>query len=120
MDSIGADGYVYELKTTTEGMDDFAIARTLRKYRYAFQRAHHLTTFGAAAPGLIKGHRWVFLSTNAPYHARIVEDHYLAEIGEREFYEALEAVAICEQSGMWPGYPDFSDLSHIHQRGNMQ
>lgn len=105
--------HAYEIKTTADPVDDAGIKRTILRYLYHFQRAHHLTVFGQAQPGLFENHSWVFVSTKPPYHARVIDSTVLGEMGLDLWREAFDIYKKALASGDWYGYPDRTSIDYL-------
>lgn len=100
------DGEIlWDVKTTSEELDEYNLSKTIANYGYHFQAAQYLEVFEAAgAPRNGFGIIWV--NKSAPHHSRItlLSDEFLA-MGRNDFNYALYLLNKCRDSGEWPGYP---------------
>ncbi len=102
-DIIDRHGVVWDLKTTSKGMEDRDLAWTVLKMSYHFQAAHHMSVLGAT-----DGWGWIFVSTDGPaVHIRCfrASDLFL-EKGNDDFNRALETYQECLRTREWPGFAD--------------
>jgi exodeoxyribonuclease VIII len=106
-DLITKDNYIWDVKTTSQGMTDDALARTIFKEGYHFQAVHHSETFKKAGIP-VKGFGWIFVSTNtAAVHikTRIAGEKTLKN-GKKDWDIALQTYEECLETDSWPGYDD--------------
>jgi len=102
-DYIGADGWLYDLKTTTSAHYD-AVTRTVESFGYHIQAAHYLDTFRAAGMAL-KGMRFVFVEKNRPHCVSVVAlDEAFVDIGRSQTSLARKTWRRCLATGEWPDY----------------
>lgn len=100
-----SQGMLWDVKTTSESIDDENIARIIFASRYHFQVAHHLRVFNDHGLEL-SGAGWIFISTKTPaIHIRLVQAlPDLLTWARRDHDYALEKLDICMQCDSWPGY----------------
>ncbi len=105
-DLLCTDGMIWDLKTTSKGMDDKSLYWTIMNMGYHFSAAHYIRTFEEHIP--IIGFGWIFVSTDLPaVHIRIVKaSQELLEAGKRDFNYAIALLKGCLMSGEWYGYSD--------------
>lgn len=111
-DSLGADGWAYDLKTTTDA-SEAAVKRAMESYGYHVQAAHYLDTYAAATQGQrLKGMRFVFVEKTAPHGVSVVQiSESDAEttgwmvLARDQLAEARRLWAACVSADDWPGYP---------------
>lgn len=100
------DGEIlWDVKTTSEELDEYNLSKSIASYGYHFQAAHYLEVFEAAgAPRNGFGIIWV--NKAAPHHARItlLSDEFL-KMGRNDFNYALYLLNKCRDTDVWPGYP---------------
>jgi len=100
------DGEIlWDVKTTTEELDEYNLSKSIASYGYHFQAAHYLEVFAAAgAPRNGFGIIWV--NKSAPHHARVtlLSDEFLV-MGRNDFYYSLQLLNSCRNTDVWPGYP---------------
>lgn len=110
VDHRGADGWLYDLKTTTDASPE-AIRRSVESYGYHVQAQHYVETWRAAG-GECRGMRFVFVEKAPPHEVAIVElvsDE--TEAGDWSVTAAdMTASArrtwrACLDAGEWPGFP---------------
>ncbi len=105
-DWLADEGILWDVKTTSDAMDDFSLMRTVRKYGYHFQAAHHTNVFSQYKA--IKGFGWIFISTGYPAThiiTRRCPDDLLRE-GERDHMQALDILTDNLESLEWRGLDD--------------
>jgi hypothetical protein len=102
-DYVGADGWLYDLKTTTSAHYD-AVTRTVESFGYHIQAAHYLDTFRAAGMAL-KGMRFVFVEKTRPHCVSVVAlDEAFVDIGRSQTAAARRTWRRCLATGEWPDY----------------
>lgn len=96
---------LWDVKTTTEDVDEETLSRVVGKYGYHFQAAQYLEIWAhldqyRPAFGIV----WV--NKNPPHHARVtlLSGEYLDE-GKDDFDYALKLHRQCTTAKHWPGYP---------------
>ena len=109
IDSIGRGIHqINDIKTTSAGLSDFAIAKNIVNFGYDLSAAFYIrgyeTLFRELA-GRIE-FRWIFVETEPPYEIRVIEaDATTLEFGRRKAERAIWLWADCMETGYWPGYP---------------
>jgi hypothetical protein len=97
---------IWDVKTTSESIDNENLFRIVFNHGYHFQAAHHMKVFNGCGANLT-GWGWVFVSTKTPaVHIRMVhapED--LLKWGQKDHQYALDQLDICLENNQWPGYP---------------
>lgn len=109
LDSIGAGIHqIWDIKTTSAGLSEFAIARHIVNFGYDLSAAFYIkgyeTLFKELA-GRIE-FRWIFVETEPPYEIRVIDaDATTLEFGRRKAEAAMYMWTSCMASDHWPGYP---------------
>lgn len=105
-DLLCDDGWIWDLKTTSKGMDDKSLYWTIMNMGYHFSAAHYIAAFEEHIS--INGFGWIFISTDMPaIHIRIVRaSRDLLAAGMRDFNYAIHVLKSCTKNGEWYGYPD--------------
>ena len=98
-------GIITDLKTTHDASRG-AFSRTIWTYGYYLQAAHYLT--GANTLGLsVRWFTFIAVEQEPPYAVAV---YHLSDAalmaGEGQLGELLEIYKRCEETGIWPGYPD--------------
>lgn len=107
LDALLLDGprpLVVDLKTTSGGLDDASIAKSVADYGYHQQASWYLDA--AESLGLVDAaFLFVFVQKAAPHLVRVVEldTDALAE-GARANAAAMDLWAECRATGTWPGH----------------
>jgi len=102
---------VVDYKTTSGGLDDDSIRRTVHRYGYHQQAPFYLDALPAL--GVTAGAAFVFLfqQKTPPYMVRAVQlDDDALALGRDRNRAALARFRDCQQSGVWPGYSTDSDV----------
>jgi len=102
---ISLPGTIVDLKTTSKGLSDRQIEKTIVEYGYQFSAAMYIEV--AKALGIsIGAFEWVFLQSEAPHqHRFFAANEDMLERGKWEFYKTLEIYRLAAETGNWPGYP---------------
>jgi hypothetical protein len=102
-DYVGADGWLYDLKTTKSAHYD-AVTRTVESFGYHIQHEHYLDTFRAAGMPL-KGMRFVFVEKTRPHCVSVVAlSQTFIDIGRSQTADARRTWRRCLATGEWPDY----------------
>lgn len=98
-DIIDKHGRLWDLKSTSQGMDDKSLMWTCFKMGYHFQAAHHKHVFKNTEQS---GHIWISTDTPA-VHIRIttLSDAFY-QAGRQDFEYALGLRDGCQLAGNWP------------------
>ncbi len=106
-DFLGKDGILWDVKTTSDPLDDYSLMRTVHKFGYHFQAAHHMTCFRDFTP--VNGFGWIFVSTAYPAVHIVTKraPENLLEQGFRDHGIAIDRLKECMDTGEWPS--DFDD-----------
>ncbi len=96
---------LWDVKTTTEELDEYNLSKSIASYGYHFQAAHYLECFEAAGASR-NGFGIIWVNKSAPHHARItlLSDEFL-QMGRNDFNYALYLLKKCRDTDVWPGYP---------------
>lgn len=96
---------IWDIKTTSRGLSDAEIARTIVSHGYELRAAFYLLGMNAIEPTGGHRFRWVFVESDAPHEVRIIEaDPVTLGIGTKKAAKALEIWKRCLRTGHWPGY----------------
>lgn len=104
---IESAAMLWDVKTTSKGIDDDSIAKTIYHMGYHFQAAHHNHCFKENGRELER-YGWIFVSTETPaIHIRCVEaSPELLAAGRKDFDAARKTHEACQLINDWPGYDD--------------
>ena len=96
---------IWDVKTTTDGIDDFNLYRTIKKYRYDFQAAHYLKVFNSLL-GAYRKFGWIFVDTNSPaQHIRLIKaPEIMIRKALYDHGNVLDNIRDCMSSNVWEGY----------------
>ncbi len=96
---------IVDVKTTTGGLSDDELERTIGRFGYDMQAAFYLD----GADVLAKSDRrflFVFVTKNEPHHIRVIELSATALYeGRYKYRKALDHWAGCVKNKVYPGYP---------------
>jgi len=105
VDWLRCDGIV-DLKTTESAAPD-ALSKSAHNYGYAIQAPFYLRGFRELLPGGDPFFVHIAVEKTPPY---LVHVNQLTERamtwGDRQVGQALEIYRDCQESGIWPGYPE--------------
>lgn len=104
-DKISDVGALTDLKTTTDASPE-AFTRAIAKYFYYGQAAHYLS--GAQVLGLdAKFFTIIAVEKEPPYCVAVyhIKDDAV-RAGEDELKPLIDLYARCQETGVWPGYPN--------------
>jgi hypothetical protein len=109
IDSIGRGIHqIWDIKTTSSGLSDAAINRTIVNLGYDISAAFYIKGLETLFPELAGRveFRWIFIETEAPYDLRVKRPTATTlEFGRRKAEAAIAIWARCIASGQWPGWP---------------
>ena len=106
-DLIDSDGWIWDLKTTSDGLSEHEMLRTIYKYNYHFKAAHHVAVMRRCGMD-IKGFGWIFLSTTSlkpQFLARKCSDLLMMK-AEDEWSMSLSMLSLCMKNNYFPGFPE--------------
>lgn len=97
---------LFDVKTTSSGMDDYSLARAVFDFGYHFQAVHHSWVFKMLLDTKLD-FGWIFVSTGTPYpHVRILKaDSLWLSYGQNDWDSAINTLATCRNQNHYPGYP---------------
>src|ERR1035437_7583389 len=101
-------GTVWDIKTTSAGLSDAALSRTIVNFGYDLSAAFYLRAARALSGELNANtnFRWVFVETEPPFEVRVIKaDATTLAMGDRKAATAIAKWQRCKKSGEWPGYP---------------
>jgi hypothetical protein len=101
-------GLVVDLKTTSGGLDLWALGSTVAKWGYHLQIAMY--RMGLRANGVDLMPAFIFVRSTPPYDSRVVTmtPDQVAD-SERDVRRLLKIIARCDAAGIWPGVSDAVD-----------
>lgn len=104
-DLLGKD-IIWDVKTTSESVDDDNLFKLVFNSGYHFQAAHHMHVFNALE-AQIKSFGWIFISTKTPaVHIRMVQaPEILLKWARNDHQYALNKLEKCLETNDWSGYP---------------
>jgi exodeoxyribonuclease VIII len=96
---------IWDVKTTTDGIDDFSLYRTIKKYRYDFQAAHYLWVFNHLL-GAYRKFGWIFVDTSSPaQHIRLIKaPEIMIRKALYDHGSVLDSIRDCMKDDIWEGY----------------
>lgn len=109
------DKMIWDVKTTSKGVDHSTLSRNIFDFGYHFQAAHQMMVFNENGVEVNKW-GWIFLSTNTPEIHIVTKQAStkLLECATTDFEYAIELYNECQKSGNWWGFsnkePDVIDL----------
>lgn len=112
--AVGEAGVIVDLKTV-QSASRSAVERDLFRYGYQIQGAHYLAGLEAVSPQPAGNSRRRFLlicvEKTPPYLCAVYElDNVAITDGEDRRKRALRIWRACQNSGVWPGYPDGCEI----------
>lgn len=101
-DWLGNDGILWDIKTSSKGVSDSQIHRTILDMGYHFQAAHHMRVIGDHANVVWYG--WIFVDTDSPSVNIVTRlaSKSLLDTGERDLDSALDKLDRCLDLDEWP------------------
>lgn len=100
-DFIDADGWIYDLKTTSDAIDERSALRTILNYKYHVQAAHYIR-LAQNHRGDILGHRIIFVEKDAPHSVAIYEiAGEILDAGRDECERAYAIFDRCRADNTW-------------------
>ena len=105
---------VIDFKTTSLGLTDENLARTVDNLGYDVSAGHYIRGLTKLIPESAGRWRWLWLwsETSQPHETRITQaDAATLEIGDRKAATAQVIFERCLREGNWPGYP--SDIGIV-------
>jgi hypothetical protein len=113
----GGYPYVVDLKTTHRPASTHGWQQQVESYALHEQAAHYLRGLQVLRPlegDLSRRFAWLVCETEPPYCVRVFDaDEAALQIGADEVAKYLAAYADCEQSGVWPGWPEGMDVAGL-------
>jgi exodeoxyribonuclease VIII len=105
-DWISSDGFLLDLKTTTDASPD-AFGRSALSYRYHVQAAFYSDGFYFATGNYPKAFIFLVVEKEYPFAvACYYAEPRTIELGHAAYMRNLQTYAECLQTGVWPGYSD--------------
>lgn len=99
---------MWDVKTSTEGMTNEEIYKTIKRYKYDFSAAYYMRVGNIALNNTIKNFGWIFVDTSSPaLHIRLVTCPIsLLQSADERVISSLTKIAQCQRDNVWPGYID--------------
>lgn len=99
---LDTEDILWDVKSTSEGISDLEIYRTIKKHLYHFQAAHYCKIFGKEKFG------WIFIDTKDTLHLsrRVLCPPELLSSGFSLHDHAINILSECLKTQSWPGYPE--------------
>lgn len=99
---------ILDIKTTTGGMTNEDLYKTIRAYKYDFSAAHYLRVFNSILDNSLTNFVWIFLDTKSPsLHIRLVRCPIsLLQDASQRVEDVFVKIAECQKTNVWPGYSD--------------
>lgn len=101
LDCITADGWIYDLKTTSDGIDERTALRTVLNYKYHLQAAHYIR-LAQCHRGDINGHRVVLVEKDTLQVAIYEIAGEVLQAGRDECQRAYKLFDDCRAEAYWP------------------
>jgi len=97
-------GEVWDVKTTSKGLDDDSLSKQIFFNGYHFSAAHHMKVMEAAGFP-VTGWGWVFVSTATPAPHIVIKkaSKEMLDTAFEDWNTALEILKNCEKKQVWPG-----------------
>lgn len=101
-------GIIWDIKSSSEDIDDGNLFKIVFNGGYHFQAAHHKMVMAEALGESIDSFGWIFISTKTPaVHIRMVRaPKKLLQWSSSDHSYALNKLNSCLISNEWPGYAD--------------
>jgi hypothetical protein len=98
---------IWDVKTTSESLDDDSLFKIVFNNGYHFQAVHHTKVLNAQENVDIKEFGWIFVSTKTPaVHIRMAKaPQELLKWARQDHDYALAKLEKCLESNEWSGYP---------------
>ena len=101
-DCISADGWIWDLKTTSESIDERGALRTILNYKYHVQAAHYIRLAQCHRADIL-GHRIILVEKDAPHSDAMYEiAGEVLQAGRDECQRAYKLFDDCRADGYWP------------------
>jgi len=96
---------LWDVKTSSRGVSDSEISRTIFKMGYHFQLAHHMHVWNENEYE-IESFGWIFVDTENPGCHIVIRraSERLIKAAKKDFEYALGLLQECDITGKWPGY----------------
>lgn len=106
IDAVGADGYLYDIKTT-EDASSGSFLSSVRSYRYNLQAYFYMLCYEIETGIRPRGFRFIAAEKVAPFDCAVYElGPDLMAFAVADFNRAVSLYASCQNFGSWPGYPN--------------
>lgn len=100
-DCISADGWIWDLKTTSDGIDERSALRTILNYKYHVQAAHYIR-LAQCHRGDINGHRIIMVEKDTLQVAMYEIAGEVLQAGRDECQRAYALFDNCRTEAYWP------------------
>lgn len=101
-DWLGNNGILWDIKTSSKGVSEFEMNRTIKDMGYHFQAAHHMHVLSEHAE--IRDFGWIFIDTDSPsvnIVTRLISQSLLVW-GQKDFNSAINQLKECVDTDIWP------------------
>ena len=107
IDAVGSDGFLYDLKTTSDDADPRSFVRTSLNYKYALQSYIYRMAFETAFCERLQGFRIVAVEKEPPHAgACYTLGSEIMTTAAFDFEKAITLYKTCSALDEWPGYPE--------------
>lgn len=104
---------VVDVKTTSKGLDDRSLSKTMFEYGYHQQEDFYRRGY-RAVHGVWPSFAFIFVQDFQPHLVRVIEvDDQFRRLGQERNNDALRLWRYCQASGDWPAYPPADDFTLI-------
>lgn len=107
IDAVGDDGFLYDLKTTSDEASPRGFIRTAQNYKYNLQAYLYRAAYEMAFGERLQGFRIVAVEKDAPHagacYSLGTEIMFNASF---DFEAAIKSYKSCSALDEWPGYPE--------------
>jgi hypothetical protein len=106
IDAIGSDGFIYDLKTTSEEASANGFKRSALAFKYYLQAFIYLRIYQLATGEKAKGFRFLVIEKDLPNAGGIFElgEEFMYK-ASMEYNTALSLFTEATSTGNWKGYP---------------
>lgn len=107
IDIVGSDGYLWDLKTTSDDASGRGFLSTVRTFRYNLQAHFYRTAYEIQTGERPRGFRFLVTEKEPPYLSAVYElGPNLMSYAIEDFEKATKLYSQCVLLDQWPGYPE--------------
>ena len=101
------NGWIYDIKTTSEKPTDANLSKVIHKYNYHFKAAHHIDVMERCGEE-VQGFGWIFITTHLPHTHVIIKtmSPKLRNFSRNLYEETLIKLSDCTKENEWNGYTE--------------